>query len=183
MKRVAFWFALLAPFGFLAYMLFLQGVNDPIAYIFSITGYTSIVILFLTLLISRVRSFYNLIKYRRLVGMFGFFYAFLHVANFLVLDQQLDVASFLKESFDKQYIFLGMGGFLIVLFMAITSTKKLFKRFRKQHQGIYLALVLILVHYVLSQKVITFYEYGFVAAFTALLFWRYKDLFATSSTS
>lgn len=68
----------------------------------------------------------NLIKYRRTIGLFSFFYAFLHMLNFVILDMKLDLSTVLKETLEKPFIYLGMSTFLILLFMAITSLKILF---------------------------------------------------------
>ena len=82
--RKSIFIILLLPLVYLLSKLFIfQDVNDPIKYIYSITGTAAIVILFFTTTLSL--WFKKLIKYRRLIGLFGFFYSVLHMSNFLIL--------------------------------------------------------------------------------------------------
>ena len=152
MKAVVF-ILLLVPTFFTSYEVFyLQNQTDPIKYIYTITGVISIILLFFTTSISLVKNWVNLIKYRAMIGLFSFYYAFLHLLNFVVLDMELDFSFALEETFDKPFIYLGMIGFIILLFMATTSTKKLFKKYNKYHRFIYLALILVTIHFVMAQK-------------------------------
>ena len=80
----------------------------------------------------------NLMKYRKEIGLLGFSYALLHLLNFIILDAQFDFQFVIKETLDKPFIYLGMIAFFIILFMAITSTKKLYKKYNKYHKLVYL---------------------------------------------
>lgn len=153
MKRVLLFIILLLPLTFASYELFLvQDVKDPIKYIYTITGATATVILFASITLSLITKWINLIKYRRMIGLFGFFYAFLHFLNFFILDAELDFSFVIKETLDKPFIYLGMIAFFILIFMALTSTKKLFKKYNKYHKLIYLSLILITIHFIMAQK-------------------------------
>lgn len=152
MKNIIF-LLLLAPslyFGFEVF--YLQNQTDPIKYIYVITGAISLTLLFFTTTISLFSKWINLIKYRAMIGLFSFYYALLHFLNFLILDMELDLKFALDESIDKPFIYLGIIAFFILLFMTITSTKKLFKKYRKWHKLIYLALILVSIHFFMSQK-------------------------------
>lgn len=101
-------------------------------------------------------------KYRKIVGLSSFFYSLVHLINFIILDMELDLMFALEETFDKPFIYLGMIGFILLLFMAITSTKRLFKKFVKYHKVIYIALALTTIHFVMAQKALTIALWGFI---------------------
>ena len=151
-KQLALVLVLLMPLAFLIYMLFVNEVDDPIKYIYTVTGGTAITLLYITPSLSMIKKAVNFIKYRRTVGLFSFFYALLHMLNFIILDMELDVASAIKETLDKPFIYLGMIAFFILLFMAITSLRVLFSDFYKYHKIIYIALLLVTIHFVMAQK-------------------------------
>ncbi|MDZ7818927.1 MAG: ferric reductase-like transmembrane domain-containing protein [Aliarcobacter sp.] len=101
-------------------------------------------------------------KYRKEIGLLGFFYALLHFLNFIVLDAQFDFEFVIKETLDKPFIYLGMIAFFIVLFMAITSTKNLFRKYNKYHKFVYLALILITIHWIMAQKAISLLQFTYI---------------------
>ena len=99
MKRVLLFIILLLPLAFLSYELFiLENVKDPIKYIYTITGSTATVILFFTISISLMKKWINLMKYRKMIGLYGFFYAFLHFLNLFIFDSELDLSFVIKET-------------------------------------------------------------------------------------
>ncbi|MGM0518063.1 MAG: sulfite oxidase heme-binding subunit YedZ [Campylobacterota bacterium] len=152
MRKVIINLVFVLPLVYLLSQLFIFEVADPIKYIYTITGVAGTVILFLSITISMIKKRVNLIKYRRAIGLWGFFYAFLHMLNFIIFDAQMSFSFVLKETLDKPFIYLGMIAMFILLFMAITSTKRLFKKFKKFHRAIYIALLLITIHFVMAQK-------------------------------
>ena len=163
MVRFFIYLLSLAPLVYLNIRLFIfDNVNDPIKYIYTITGGTATVILFFTISISLIKEKINLIKYRKEVGLLGFFYALLHLLNFVVLDASFDLDFIFKETLEKPFIYLGMIAFFIVLFMAITSTKQLFRKYNKYHKFIYLALILITIHWIMAQKSINISQYVYI---------------------
>ncbi len=163
MKKVLLSIILLLPLIYLLLELFIfQELTDPIKYIYTITGATATVILFITICLGLITKWINLIKYRRMIGLIGFFYVFLHFLNFYILDAELDFAFVIKETLDKPFIYLGMIAFFILLFMAITSSKKLFKKYKNYHKLIYLALGLITIHFIMAQKSLTILQLVYV---------------------
>lgn len=163
MKRVLLFIALLLPLAYAVLELFiLQNVQDPIKYIYTVTGATATVILFATISISCIKKWVNFMKYRRMFGLFGFFYAFLHFLNFYILDAEFDFSFVIKESLDKPFIYLGMIALLILFFMTITSTKKLFRKYNKYHKLVYLALLLITIHFIMAQKSLTILQFFYI---------------------
>jgi sulfoxide reductase heme-binding subunit YedZ len=163
MKRLLIYLILLSPLLVLSLqVLIFENVVEPIKYIYTVTGATATVILFFTITISLFKDKINLIKYRRLIGLFGFFYALLHLMNFVVFDAEFDILFIIEETIDKPFIYLGMIAFFILTFMTITSTKSLFKKYKKQHQFIYLALILITIHFIMAQKSISIIQLTYV---------------------
>lgn len=148
--------------------------SDPIKFISDITGITALQFLIATLAVSPLKKYLhiNLRKKRRLLGLITFFYAFLHMFLYLLLDHELDLLSLFREAFDKWFIFLGMASLLILLFLTLTSTKKLFTKYFAWHQLLYLATIFISLHYLLSQKIITTTPILYVTLLVLLLLTR-----------
>lgn len=172
MKRLAIHITLFLPFLFLLAQLFIVEVNDPIKYIYTISGIVATVILFFSIIISLIKKRVNLLKYRRAVGLWGFFYALVHMINFVVFDAQFDIYFILEETFDKPFIYLGMIAFFILLFMASTSTRKLFRKYSKYHVSVYLALVLITIHFVMAQKTIDIDMFCYIAIILVIAYYK-----------
>lgn len=184
MKKVLLFIALLVPLFFALTELFiLQNVKDPIKYIYTTTGATATVILFTTITISLIKRWVNVIKYRRMVGLFGFFYGFLHFLNFFILDAELDFEFAIGETLDKPFIYLGMIAFVILLFMAITSIKKLYKKYNSYHRLVYLALVLITIHFIMAQKSLSIPQWGYIAIILVIAFFKISQLISKRKTN
>ena len=114
MKKIVIFIVLLLPFLYLLWSV--QSANDPIKYIFTCTGLSAIVILMISFSLTPIKKIINLVKYRRMIGLFAFFYVFLHFLNFYVLDAQLDFSFVVKETLDKPFVYLGMISFIILTF-------------------------------------------------------------------
>ncbi len=153
---------LLVPLGYLLYRLFATGVADPIKFIYTVTGGSALVLLYITTSISMLRKLHNFVRYRRMIGLFSFFYALLHMLNFVILDMELDIPKAVAETLDKPFVYLGMTAFLILLFMAITSLRILFARFFKYHKVIYLAITLATIHFAMAQKALSLEQWGYL---------------------
>lgn len=131
--------------------------TDPLKFSLNLSGDSAFWLLALTLTFTPVRVFLklNLIRYRRLAGLFSFFYALIHAMLFIGIDQEFHIHGVIHEALTKPFIAFGMGAFIIMLTMALTSTKKLFGLFHSWHKMVYIAAVLIVVHYLMSHKTIT----------------------------
>jgi methionine sulfoxide reductase heme-binding subunit len=163
MKRFFIYLFAFLPIIYLLTRLFiLDNVADPIKYIYTITGATATVIILFSITISMIKNKINLMKYRKEIGLLGFFYALLHLLNFVVLDAQFDFDFVIKETLDKPFIYLGMIAFFIILFMAITSTKTLFRKYNKYHKFVYLSLILITIHWIMAQKAISILQFIYI---------------------
>lgn len=168
---------LLLPLIYLLSRLFIfEDVNDPIKYIYTLTGVSATVILFLSITFSIIKNRLNLMKYRKSVGLYGFFYSLLHILNFVVFDAQFDLFFIIEETIEKPFIYLGVIAFFIVLFMALTSKKKLFVRFNRYHKFIYLSLILITIHWVMAQKVLEPINYLYLGVCIVIISFKLKKI-------
>ncbi len=175
MKRILIYLIAFLPIVYLLIRLFIiDDVNDPIKYIYTITGASATVILFLSITISLIKEKINLMKYRKEIGLLGFFYAFLHLLNFVVFDASFDMEFIIKETLDKPFIYLGMIAFFIVLFMAITSTKTLFRKYNKYHKLVYLSLILITIHWIMAQKSINIMQFIYIGIILLLAYYKFS---------
>jgi sulfoxide reductase heme-binding subunit YedZ len=145
--------------------------NDPLKFLTDLSGNSALWILAVTLFISPLRSYFkiNLLAYRRLLGLFAFFYALIHAMLFIAIDQQFDISGLIHQVVTKPFIAFGMGAFFILLVMAFTSTRKLFSKFKGWHKLIYIAVVLIAIHYLMSHKTITLTHIAVVGTLFSLL--------------
>lgn len=172
MKKLFIHLFLVLPFIFLLVQLFVIEVNDPIKYIYTISGITATVILFFTIVISMIKNKINLMKFRRAIGLWGFFYALIHMTNFVLFDAELDFLFIVDETLDKPFIYLGMIAFIIILFMAITSTKKLYSKYNSYHRLIYIALIFLVIHFVMAQKTIGIDIFCYIAIILVIGYYK-----------
>ena len=144
---------------------------DPLKFLSDLSGNSALWLLAATLFITPLRAYLkiNLLRYRRLAGLFSFFYALVHAMLFIGIDQQFDVAGVTHEVLGKPFIALGMGAFVIMALMALTSTNRLYGRFRGWHRLVYVAVVLIALHYLMSHKTVTLTHVAVVGSLFSLL--------------
>ncbi len=145
--------------------------NDPLKFTADLLGITAIQFLIATLSVTPLKSYVkiNLIKYRRLLGLWTFAYAFMHSLFFFLADNEGSLSMMYADMLKRPFVLLGAIAFLILLMMALTSAKKLYAIFVKWHKMVYLATVLIALHYMMSQKVIGMNVMVYVAILTGLL--------------
>ncbi len=177
MKRFFIYVLAFLPIVYLLIRLFIiNDVNDPIKYIYTITGGSATIILFISIVISLIKNKINLMKYRKSIGLLGFFYAFLHLANFIVFDAQFDLNFIIKETFEKPFIYLGMIAFFILLFMMITSSKQLFRKYNKYHKLVYISLFLITIHWIMAQKSLSIEQFIYIAIVLVISYYKCVQL-------
>lgn len=132
---------------------------DPVKTIIHFTGMGALNLLLLTLLVSplaRLLKQPQLIKVRRVLGLYSFTWALLHLSNYLIFDLQLAINTFVEDIIKRPYITVGICAFLILLALAITSPRamqrKLGKHWQKLHMLVYPASLLIALHFIWSVK-------------------------------
>jgi len=132
---------------------------DPVKAVIHYTGIGAFNLLLITLLVSPLAKWLKqgfLMNTRRLLGLYAFTYALLHLVNFIVFDLQFDFSLLFSEIIKRPYITIGMVAFVLLTLLAITSLsslkRKLGKRWQKIHNLNYLILLLVGVHFYWSVK-------------------------------
>ena len=127
---------------------------DPIEEITHRTGWWTITLLMVTLSVTPIRRFTGwnqVVKVRRMLGLWAFFYATLHLLTYVVLDLFFAFDILLEDVAKRPYITVGFAGFLMLLALAVTSTKgwirRLGKRWQRLHQLVYVAALAGVVHF------------------------------------
>lgn len=140
-------------------MLVWDGFHDalganPIEKITHRTGDWSLRFLLITLSITPLRLLFGwkkLIRFRRMLGLFAFFYVCLHFSIYIVFDHFFDVNEIAKDIVKRPYVTVGFSAFMLLIPLAITSTNKMMKRLGKRwkqlHQLVYVIAVLGILHY------------------------------------
>jgi len=144
------------------------------------TGLWTIRFLAITLAITPARQLFNLgplAKYRRMLGLFTFFYALIHVSMWSFVDWYFDWPAMWDEVIKHKYIFVGMATFLMLIPLAATSTnwavRKLGgRRWANLHKLVYVIAVTATVHYLWAVKKDSFFPLAYLATFAALLGYR-----------
>jgi sulfoxide reductase heme-binding subunit YedZ len=128
---------------------------DPTATLAHGTGFATLRILIISLVITPVRRLSKslgwLVRFRRMLGLYAFFYASVHLLVYLKLYANLDWPTLVDDLSKRRYIIAGFSAWLLLLPLALTSTKwsirKLGKRWQVLHRLVYVAAVLGIVHY------------------------------------
>jgi len=155
--KVPVFLACLGPLGWLVWKQThdLLGAN-PVEVITRSTGKWTLVFLLITLGITPVRKLAGvswLIKYRRMLGLFAFFYGSLHLTTYLWLDKFFDVQAMLHDIAKRKFITAGMTAWFCMLPLAVTSTTGWIrrmggKRWQMLHRLIYLSATAGVVHFI-----------------------------------
>jgi sulfoxide reductase heme-binding subunit YedZ len=152
-KAAVFVLALL-PFLNLAYRIGTGQAIDPVAFLTHGSGDWALYLLCATLTVTPLRrlSGWNwLLRLRRMLGLYAFFYAFLHFLTFLWFDHGFDVASMWKDVLKRPFITVGFIGFVLLLPLAATSTDAMIRRLGRNwarlHRLIYAIAPLAILHY------------------------------------
>jgi sulfoxide reductase heme-binding subunit YedZ len=129
---------------------------DPIAKITFTTGSTALNLLTISLAFTPVRRLIPelswLIKFRRLIGLFAFFYATLHLTTYVALYAGFDLHAMAADIAKRRYITMGLAAWLLLLPLAVTSTNWAIgklggKRWNRLHKLVYVAAVCAVIHY------------------------------------
>ncbi len=145
--------------------------NDPLKFTADLLGINAIHFLIATLSVTPLRSYLkiNLVRYRRLLGLWTFAYALMHSLFFFIAENDGSLLQMINDAYKRPFVFFGLTAFLILTMMALTSPKKLYAKFVRWHKLIYLATVLIALHFMMSQKVISLDVAVYVGILAGLL--------------
>jgi len=156
LKPVMF-LACLAPLATLAWRGFHSGLGaNPIEFITHSTGDWTLIFLLVTLSITPLRKLtqqYWLVNFRRMLGLYAFFYGTLHLMTYVWLDKFFDVHEMLKDIAKRRFITAGMTAFVLMIPLAVTSTKWAIRklggrRWQLLHRLIYFSAAAGVIHYI-----------------------------------
>lgn len=177
----------LVPLFFLIWNAFQGGLGaNPIEKITHITGDWALRFLLLTLAITPARKLSGwsvLMRLRRMLGLYAFFYACLHFLTYLVLDQFFDFDEIIKDILKRPYVTVGFAAFVLLIPLAVTSTNKMMKRLGRRwktlHQLIYVIAVLAVLHFLWLVKADNFepliYAFILLMLFTARVWLQRRE--------
>jgi sulfoxide reductase heme-binding subunit YedZ len=149
------WLLCLAPLAWLIYSLYLDlGVN-PVETVTNTTGIWTLRLIMVTLAITPLRwitGINQLVNYRRLVGLFAFFYGSLHFLTYFYLDHQFDFVAMFDDVRLRPYITAGFTAFVLMIPLALTSTTGWIRRLGGRnwnllHKLIYITAIAAVLHY------------------------------------
>lgn len=141
-------------------MLIVGLINDtlganPVEAMTHETGEWTLRFLLITLSVTPARQILKLvwlIKFRRMLGLFAFFYATLHFITYIWFDQYFDWAEIVKDIIERPFITVGFTAFVMLIPLAVTSNKMMIRRLKKNwvkiHQLIYVIAVLGVLHFI-----------------------------------
>ncbi len=170
--------ACLIPLGLLVWRGFSGGLTaNPIEYITHRTGDWTLRFLLLSLAVTPVRKLVGwawLASFRRMLGLFAFFYAALHFSTYLVLDFFFALDLILEDIVERRYVTAGFFGFVSLIPLALTSTKGMIRRlggerWRRLHRLVYVAAAAGVVHYLWLVKIDIIPPLAYGAVLTVLL--------------
>ncbi len=153
---------------------------NPIEFFLRTTGVLTLIFLLVTLSITPLRKYYGwnqLIKFRRMLGLYSFFYGFLHLITYSIFDKSLSVSAIVGDVWERPFIAIGMFSFFLLIPLAVTSTNAMIKRlggknWQKLHRLTYLAAIGGVVHFWMIVKSDVFYPLLFGLVLAGLLGYR-----------
>ncbi len=174
------WIACLAPLAWLVFGAFAETLGaNPVERITHRTGLATLILLLTTLAITPLRRWTRLlwlIQYRRLIGLFAFFYGCLHLLTYLWLDQSFNFAAIGHDIVKRPFITMGALCWLLMLPLALTSTQKairsLGKNWLRLHRLVYPAAAAGAIHFYWLVKRDKREPLLYLAILAALLGWR-----------
>lgn len=183
--------ACLVPVGLLAWRGFHSELGaNPIETITHTTGDWTLRFLLITLTVTPLRRLtrqYWLINFRRMFGLYAFFYGTLHLMTYVWLDKFFDIHEMLKDIAKRKFITAGMVAFVLMIPLAVTSTKwairKLGKRWQKLHRLIYFSAAAGVIHYIWLVKADLKKPLEYATVLGALLLYRVVAWLSSNSKS
>jgi len=187
------WVVCLAPLAYLVYSLSLDLGANPVETITNFTGIWTLRLIVATLAISPLRwltGINQLVNYRRVLGLFAFFYGFLHFMTFFFFDHQFDVAGMWEDVRLRPYITAGFVAFVLMIPLAMTSTNGWIRRIGGRnwnllHRLIYVSAIAAVLHYYwkVSIKLPPTNPRNYAILVAVLLGWRIWRTFARKRAS
>ena len=181
LKLIIFTLSLVPIFYIIYQTLTNQLGPEPIKDITHHTGKWTLYFIVITLAMTPLKKITKLniwINYRRMFGLFIFFYASVHLMTYVGLDYRFDLESIGDDIIKKKYIFIGFSAWLLLIPLAVTSNKRMMKilkdKWKKLHRLIYLISLFGVIHYLWLVKRDLTEPLIFLAVILILLAFRFK---------
>jgi sulfoxide reductase heme-binding subunit YedZ len=151
----------LVPLGLLLWDVYRKQVGaNPLEFVTRTTGMLTLIFLLISLAVSPLRRITGLnwlVRFRRLLGLFAFFYGSLHLLTYIAFDRFFRLNTIPGDVFNRRFIAIGMAAFFLMVPLAITSTDRMMKRlggkgWLRLHRIVYLAGILGVLHYYMLVK-------------------------------
>ena len=174
------------PLILILYKIFFNKLGpEPVKEITSFTGEWTLIFICLTLSMSPLKKITNLILFinlRRMLGLFIFFYATLHLLTYVGIDYRFNFSPIIDDVLKKKYIFIGFSAWLLLIPLTITSSQKMIRilkdKWKKIHRLIYVIAVFGSLHYIWLSKTIFFKPmiYSLIIFLLLLLRFKFKNI-------
>jgi sulfoxide reductase heme-binding subunit YedZ len=175
------------PFLIIIYKIFFKKLGpEPVKEITHFTGEWTLIFICLTLAMSPLKKLTNLnfwVKGRRMLGLFVFFYASLHLLTYVGIDYRFSWQPIFDDVVKKKYIFVGFAAWLLLIPLTLTSSQKMMlllkQNWKKLHRLIYVIAIFGSLHFIWLSKTIYFKPLIYFVIITILLFLRinFKKIF------
>ena len=181
-SKTLVFFLSLWPIYVISYqIIFNQLGPEPVDRIINHFGEWTLIFILLTLSMTplkKITKSVEWIKFRRMLGLFTFFYASIHMLSYVGLDYRFDFEPLINDVLKKKFIFIGFSAWLLLIPLAVTSSKRMVRllkqNWKKIHRLIYIIGIFGVLHYIWLSKTIFFKPLIFLIILIILLLFRIK---------
>ena len=175
--KLSIFISSIIPFLLITYKIFFNKLGpEPVKEITHFTGEWTLIFICLTLSMSPLKKLTNLnfwVKIRRMLGLFVFFYASLHLFTYIGIDYRFSWQPIFDDVVKKKYIFVGFAAWVLLIPLTITSSQKMMlllkQNWKKLHKLIYVIAILGSLHFIWLSKTIYFKPLFYFVVITVLL--------------
>ena len=180
-KTLVFFLSLWPLYVISYQIIFNQLGPEPVDRIINHFGEWTLIFILLTLSMTplkKITKSVEWIKFRRMLGLFTFFYASIHMLSYVGLDYRFDFEPLINDVFKKKFVFIGFSAWLLLIPLAVTSSEKMVRllkqNWKKIHRLIYIIGIFGVLHYIWLSKTIFFKPLIFLIILVILLLFRIK---------
>ena len=162
-------------------IIFNQLGPEPVDRIINHFGEWTLIFILLTLSMTplkKITKSVEWIKFRRMLGLFTFFYASIHMLSYVGLDYRFDFEPLINDVFKKKFVFIGFSAWLLLIPLAVTSSERMVRllkqNWKKIHKLIYVIAIFGVLHFIWLSKTIFFKPLIFLIVLIILLLFRIK---------
>ena len=180
--KPSIFFLSLIPFLIIVYKIYFNQLGpEPVDRIINHFGEWTLIFILLTLSMTplkKITKSLEWIKFRRMLGLFAFFYASIHMLSYVGLDYRFDFEPLINDVLKKKFVFIGFSAWLLLVPLAITSSDKMLRLLRhnwkKLHRLIYIIAIFGSLHFIWLSKTIFFKPLIYLIILLFLLSFRIK---------